>query len=401
MATIKAKFRQPANEGKAGRIYYQITHNRQVRQVSTAHCILPVFWDTRRSRIVVPREGEEAARLGEIRNDIIGALRRFSNIVRRLEESGHDYSADEIGDAYLCYVARFSMFAFMDAAIESLRRNGRVRTAETYRTALNSIRKFREGRDIMLDCLDDETVADYAAWLKGRGLVANSISFYMRILRAAYNRAADAGGFENRHPFRHVYTGVAKTVKRALPLRAVRRIKTLDLSPTPHLEYARDMFLMSFYLRGMSFIDMAFLRKSDCRDGHIIYRRRKTGQQLTIAWTAEMQHILDKYPANDTDYLLPIIRHSSHNERSVYRNAGYNINNSLKMIARRLGMDFHLTMYVARHSWASAAHSAGIPVSVISEGMGHDSERTTRIYLAQLDTSVVDRANARIIKSLG
>ena len=169
---------------------------------------------------------------------------------------------------------------------------------------------------------------------------------------------------------------------------------------TPQLDFGRDMFLMSFYLRGMSFIDMAFLKKADLKNGHLIYRRRKTGQQLVIEWTSEMQAILDKYPDNPTQYLLPIIRSEGINERWAYRNIGYNINHNLKKIAEMISVNIPLTMYVARHSWASAAKAKGIPVSVISEGMGHDSETTTQIYLATLDTSVVDKANAIILKSL-
>ena len=110
----------------------------------------------------------------------------------------------------------------------------------------------------------------------------------------------------------------------------VKKIKALDLSLEPTLDFARDMFLMSFYLRGMSFIDMAFLKKTDLKHGYIIYRRRKTGQQLTIEWTKEMQNILDKYPDNPTQYLLPIIKNEGINERCAYRNIGYNINHSLK-----------------------------------------------------------------------
>ena len=169
---------------------------------------------------------------------------------------------------------------------------------------------------------------------------------------------------------------------------------------TPALDYARDMFLMSFYLRGMSFIDMAFLKKTDLKNGHVTYRRRKTGQQLIIEWTKEMQMILDKYPGNSSGYLLPVIRKPVRNERSVYRNAAYNINRNLKRIAGMVGVTIPLTLYVARHSWASAARSKGIPLSVISEGMGHDSEATTQIYLVSLDTSVVDKANSLILKSL-
>lgn len=180
----------------------------------------------------------------------------------------------------------------------------------------------------------------------------------------------------------------------------IKKIKALDLTQSPTLEFARDMFLMSFYLRGMSFIDMAFLKKTDLRNGYVVYRRRKTGQQLVIEWTREMQLILDKYPENKSCYLLPVIRNPGTNERCIYRNVGYKINHNLKIIAERVGVEIPLTLYVARHSWASAAKAKGIPLSVISEGMGHDSETTTQIYLASLDSSVVDKANAIIIRSL-
>ncbi len=150
----------------------------------------------------------------------------------------------------------------------------------------------------------------------------------------------------------------------------------------------------------MSFVDMAYLKKTELKNGYITYRRRKTGQQLIIKWTKEMRSLLDKYPENKSDYLLPIIRNTGTNERYTYRYIGYNINHNLKTIAKKIGITIPLTMYVARHSWASAAKAKGIPLSVISEGMGHNSETTTLIYLASLDTSVVDNANALILQSL-
>lgn len=288
----------------------------------------------------------------------------------------------------------------MEQIIGRLRAKGRIRTSETYCSALRSFRKFRDDEDVMLDSLTPELMEEYEAWLFRGGLVPNTVSFYTRILRAVYNRAVEADIIENKYPFRHVYTGVDKTVKRALPLSVMSKIKALDLSADPALDYARDMFLMSFYLRGMSLVDMAFLKKTDLRNGHVVYRRRKTGQQLIIGWTKEMRLILDKYSENISDYLLPIIRKPVVNEHATYRNVGYNINRNLKRIAVMVGVAMPLTLYVARHSWASAAKSKGIPLSVISEGMGHDSESTTRIYLASLDTSVIDRANSKILKSL-
>lgn len=288
-----------------------------------------------------------------------------------------------------------------ESLIIKFKQNGKARTSETYTAALNSFKKFRKDEDIMLDCLTSEMMEAYEAWHKQRSNSPNTIiSFYTRILRAVYHRAVKDDIIENRNPFRHVYTGVDKTVKRALPLSTIKKIKALDLSLSPPLDYARDMFLMSFYLRGMSFIDMAYLKKTDLKNGSIFYRRHKTGQQLTITWAPEMQVILDKYPDNPTKYLLPIIKTDGINERRAYRNIGYNINHNLKKIAGMVGINIPLTMYVARHSWASAAKAKGIPLSVISEGMGHDSEATTQIYLASLATSVVDKANSLILSSL-
>lgn len=204
----------------------------------------------------------------------------------------------------------------------------------------------------MLDYITSQTMADYEAWHKNRGIVPNTISFYTRILRAVYNRAVNEEIIYDRNPFRHVYTGVDKTVKRALFLAVIKKIKSLDLSLTPKLDYARDIFLLSFYLRGMSFVDMAFLKKSDLKNGYVTYRRRKTGQILIIEWAKEMQMILDKYPENRSEYLFPIIRNSGINERCAYLNAGYNINHNLKRIAKMVGVTIPLTLYVARHCWA-------------------------------------------------
>ena len=400
MATIKPKFRPSSVADLEGTIYYQIIHDRKVRQLLTDYRVFPSEWDERRSAVTTTQRSERKALILSIRERIRWDMERLSKIGRRLDAVGLEYSADDLIDEFNRYEHEYSLFNFMEGIIVSLKQNGKLRTSETYRSTLNSFRKFRSDEDIMLDSITSRTMQDFEAWHRRRGVTSNTISFYTRILRAVYNRAVEDDIIEDRFPFRHVYTGVDKTVKRALPLAVIKKIKLLDLSMTPQLDYARDMFLLSFYLRGMSFIDMAFLNKTDLKGGYVTYCRRKTGQRLIIEWTKEMQGILDKYPENSTDYLLPIIRSTGINERCSYRNTGYNINYSLKQIAGMVGVAIPLTLYVARHSWASAAKAKGIPISVISEGMGHDSESTTRIYLASLDTSVVDRANSLILKSL-
>ncbi len=400
MASIKVKFRPSTVADHEGTIYYQIIHERKVRQLLTDYKVFSSEWDENRSMVTTTQKSERKSLILSIRERIRWDIERLTKIDRKLEANGLTYTADDVIDEFNRYAHEYSLFNFMEGIIAKLKQNGKVRTSETYKSTLNSFKKFRKDEDIMLDCLTSEIMEGYEAWHKSRGVAPNTISFYTRILRAVYNRAVEDDIIENRNPFRHVYTGVDKTVKRALPLAVIKRIKALDLSLTPALDFSRDMFLMSFYLRGMSFIDMAFLKKSDLKNGYVTYRRRKTGQQLVIEWTKEMQMILDKYHENASDYLLPIIRNPGTNERCTYHNMGYNINHNLKRIAGMVGVSIPLTLYVARHSWASAAKAKGIPLSVISEGMGHDSEATTQIYLASLDTSIVDKANSLILKSL-
>lgn len=343
---------------------------------------------------------ERANAIHDLNTRIHGDMARLRRIIRNLDSHGVDYSADDVVKEFERHTREYTLFNYMSALISALRRTDRIRTMENYLATLNSFRKFRRDTDIMIDSLTKDVIAEYEAWLRGRGNTPNTTSFYMRNLRATYNRAVEDGITDNRNPFRHVYTGVDKTVKRALPLRIVRRIKELDLSAHPRMDFARDMFMLSFYLRGMSLIDMAFLRKSDLRFGHVSYRRRKTGQLLDIKWTKEMQAIVDKHPAGTSPYLLPIVGADDSDTRRIYRNAGCNINYHLRKIASMAGIDTTVTMYCARHSWASAAKSKGIPLGVISEGLGHDSESTTRIYLSTLETSVIDKANSLIINSL-
>lgn len=406
MASIKVKFRPSTVANCPGSIYFQISHRHKVRQLKSRYRIYPDEWNKSRSMVSVDVNSSRAAIQMAVRNNLLRETERLNSIIRKLDSTLCSYTADDIVYEYNRYIHDYSFCNFVEQIITSFKKNGRVRTAETYRTTLNSFMRFLSRRDIlsdsdiMLDSITGEILEDYEAWLHNCGLIPNTISFYTRILRAVYNRAVENGAIENRYPFRHVYTGIDKTVKRALSISNVRKLRALNLHDLPSLDYARDMFMLSFYLRGMSFIDMSYLRKTDFKNGYITYRRRKTGQQLIVKWTHEMQLIVDKYPVNSSEYLLPIITSSVANARSAYRNASYNINRNLKKIAAMVGITIPLTLYVARHSWASAAKAKGIPLSIISEGMGHDSESTTQIYLASLDTSLVDRANRLILQSL-
>lgn len=385
--------------GNKGTVIYRISHGNKTRCITTSYLIHPAHWNYRRN-MPLTDISMKSSDIPEITRNINRDIRLLERIIRTLSDRAVTFDADDITERFNRTTTESSLFNFMNATINRLIHNGRIRTSETYTAALRSFCKFREGRDIPLDELDTDTIEAYEAFLRANGLVPNSISFYMRILRALYNRAVEAGITQQQKPFRHVYTGIDKTVKRALPISKIRQLRNLELSQSPALAYARDIFMLSFYLRGMSFIDMAFLRKTDLHNNRITYRRHKTGQQLTIACTPEMKTILNRYPGNASEYLLPIIPSNVTDERKAYRNQSYSINRRLKQIAVMLDITTPLTLYVARHSWASAAKDSGIPINIISQGMGHDSETTTQIYLSSLDTSVVDHANSLILSSL-
>ena len=399
MASIKVKFRPSTNENKEGTIYYQVIQNRVIRQLKTDYRLFMHEWDEDNNAIITTNNSRQNY-LQSIEERIDWDIKRLPSIINQYENKHVKYIADDIISTFQKQSNEQSLFNFMQGVIAQLQQMGKQRTSETYRCTLKSFMQFRENKDVLLGDIDSDLMLMYEAYLRNKGLTKNSTSFYMRILRAVYNRAVEKDLTTNRNPFKHVYTGIDKTIKRAIPLKAIKQIKNLNLSLQPSLDFARDMFLFSFYTRGMSFIDMAYLKKKNLSNRILSYRRRKTGQQLFIRWEKCMQEIVDKYDSNYySSYLLPILQYPYDN-RNQYKNALYRTNKSLKEIAKMVGLSIPLTLYVARHSWASIAKSKNIPISVISEGMGHESEMTTQIYLASLDNTVVDRANAQILKDL-
>lgn len=431
MTSIKTKYRIPRGGSKQGVLYYQVIHNRTVRQVPTLYRLFPAEWDKERENIRWPAAKKEAKErkaalaspfpaigkengkekrlpaqkereedLAAIKEGVAWDVKRLEAIVAVFRRRGTAFTADEVVTAFQQGTVETSIFTFMEGLVEYWKELGKARTSETYQATLRSFQRFRNGRDVLLEEVDADLIEAYQAYLKEKQISLNTISFYMRILRAVYNRAVEKGLAVQQHPFRHVYTGIGKTVKRAVPLEVIRRLKRLELEGEPSLVWARDLFLFSFYTRGMSFVDMAFLRKEDVKAGVLSYRRKKTGQRLFIEWEACMQWIVERYRVEESPYLLPIIRRSGEDERRQYKNAIHLVNRKLKVLAGRLGLSVPFTMYVARHSWASIARSKRVPVSIISQGMGHDSETTTLIYLTSLDSTAIDRANRRILSEL-
>lgn len=296
----------------------------------------------------------------------------------------------------------FSVFEFMRRQMERKQKMKRTGTFQTYRNAVTRFREFRKKKDLTFEELTDELIEDYQSWLVSRGLKKNTIAYYLRMLRTLYHRAVNAHLTEKRPIFQMVQTSFVKTQKRAISIEYVRAIEQLKLPKDSSLAWARDMFLFSFYMRGMPFVDMAYLKKSDLHHGMISYCRKKTNQELFIEWERPIQAIVDRYASltKDSPYMLPILTGREKDDYRRYRQESQNVNRSLKKIGAMAGLKIPLTLYVARHTWASIARNMNVPLAVISEGMGHSSYRTTQVYLNTIDTSMINKANRKIMEEV-
>ena len=293
-----------------------------------------------------------------------------------------------------------SFLAFVGTLKHEFHQQGRHRLTETYASAARSFMNFRGNQDIPLQDISEKLIADYEVFLKRKGLTLNTVSFYMRIMRAIYNKAVGRNIIKDRKPFVHVFTQMTKTSKRAISLRILRKLAQAEIKNNTE-KLARDLFLFSFYTRGMSFVDIVYLKKTDVNGSYLIYKRKKTGQELKVAWCKEMQELVDKHRSLDGTHLLGVL--DSNSPKSLRKQYHYKqclVNEALKRLADRLKLGVHLTMYVARHSWATIARQKHIPLSVICDGMGHNSEKTTQIYLKSVDAAIIDKSNARLIAAV-
>ena len=258
MTSLKLLFRPSRVEGKEGILYIRVIHDRVARQVNLGCKLRSREWKDGRVDTAAATDAPRRTYLEAVNRMISESLSRLGAIIDRLEQSGEEYTSTRVVEAYrqtdddegkLCVFAR--------KVTEHLRRIGKVRLSETYTSSVNSFMRFRgENGDIPMAEMNSDLMKEYEHYLLDEcGLNPNTGSFYMRNLRTLYNRAVEKGLTTDRTPFRHVYTGVAKTMKRAVPAEVIRKIKGLDLAArigtgtrllSPQLLFARHLVCRSF-----------------------------------------------------------------------------------------------------------------------------------------------------------
>ena len=399
MAKVKVKFRNSTVEGKAGVIYYQLCHKCQSRQITTGIRLFPEQWDALRERAVVPFAGLDGE-IAVVQRQIDGDLCLFRAIIGDFEARRVEYGLPDVVGRFRSF-GRVTVFAFIEKQIACLRAGGRLGTARNYRRTLNSFAGFLNGADIPFSLLDEQLVSRYDDWLRRRRIVRNTVSFYMRVLRAVFNKAVREGIVSQSSPFRNVYTGVDRTRKRAVGEETVIRLRRLNLEHSPSLALARDIFIFSYLCGGINFTDIANLTHENIQSGRLHYIRQKTGKQIKIGIPQEAMRIIEKYSKTGKGYLFPILDSKVHKtalqkQNRIHKLLG-KVNKNLKLLAAQLGVEANVTTYVARHSFASVLKKSGVNIALISEALGHSDLATTQIYLDSFDNEQVDDAMKNLL----
>lgn|ERR1035437_1323206 len=395
MATIKIiLYKNKTYKDGSHPIIIQVIHDREKKVIWLNHRAKTDQWDEESS--LPNRKYPNASRLSILIREKINEAEKA---VLEFENDKKLYTAQDVINKIAKDRPTDTIFTFAEKVINQLETSNKIGNSKVYQSMLNVFKAYRNEKDLNFKNLDFKKLDEFQNYLISKGDKINTISIHMRTLRALYTKAMKYGLVKSDHyPFKEFKIKTAETQKRAISKPDIDKIRDLDLSGRPELIFARDVFMFSFYMRGMSLIDIAMLKVKDINENRITYSRRKTGQKFSIKIPVPAMKIIKRYNNldNQEDYLLPII-YDFKNEYLVYRNALRLINKKLKKIATLVQLEITLTTYVARHSWATIAKKAGISTAIISEGLGHDSEETTQIYLDSFENKVLDDANELII----
>lgn len=402
MATIKVMLHKnwKHNAGTYP-IVFQILHNRRKKIIYTGHRVVESDFDENLQRVSPGKQSKLSGRATcKINSNIKKRLKVLYSRIEYFESQGIEFTVNDLDEKPIKqHNVRF--LEYMDTRIQTKRDKDNDGIADAYKSTRNSFSRFLKGKDIKVSEVTPKLIRQYADFLKDSKISENTTAYYMRNLKAVYNRTID-DGFKPvcDFPFRTTKTTICKTPKRAISRDLLIRIANFEFDSLKeeHLELARDIFMFSYYCRGTAFVDIIRLKNSSISAGTIVFSRQKSKQPIRITVISQLAELIEKY-ANDSEYVFPIL--DVDDKRPLYyqyKLALQRINYALNIIGERAGLDYPLTTYIARHTWATLVKDLGTPVSVISEGLGHTSERTTRIYLKEFDTSVLDKVNEEVAK---
>ena len=379
-------------------IYYRITDKRKVTYLSTGLSLEPRYWDD--SKGVVKKSYANA---NTFNTSLSTRFIEIQKAIIELEDEGL-FSIDSLKEKLNPKIEKQSFKSFTEAVIKEMFERNQTSNALIYQTAFNSITQFKPSKGLMFTDISVRLLESYQAHLVKKGCKVNTISNYLRTIRAIYNRAIKAKVVDRKYyPFSEIQIKTERTVKRAFTKDVIKYIEHLEL-PNKQMAQARDYYILSFYLIGMNFTDMAYLTRANIIDGSIEYRRRKTGTEYSIKILTPVRDRFDEYCAQQRKYLLPVlpdnIIEGSLEAKKLIHQFIKTTNKYLKRISTELELSKPCTTYTVRHSWATIAKRLGYSKELIGEALGHQQgNQITETYLDSFEREIIDEVNLKVTGS--
>lgn len=266
----------------------------------------------------------------------------------------------------------------------------------------NSLLEFNKHLNIYFVDIDVSWLKRYEAWLRKQGLASNTIKGKFVDIRTMYNIAIDENIVKVEHyPFRKFKIAKLQqeTAKRAISKEDISRIIEYK-TDNPLVQFAIDIFTFSYIMGGINFVDISTLTKENMMDNRLVYIRHKTKKLIQLPLQDKAIELIEKYHDDGNPYLFPILKAYHKTEQQKFNRVHKiisNVNNRLKKIGKELEIPVTLTTYVARHSHATVLKKAGVATSIISESLGHSSEKITQVYLDSFGNEQMDEAMKNLL----
>jgi integrase len=383
-------------------IMMRIIKDRKPKYVATGKSCSKELWDHKTNR---PKSRHPYKR--ELDILINTKLKEADKTILGYESDEKYFSSEVIKNKLKKNFSKITVFQCYDLEIDKLEKASRIGYANVFKDSKRALVNFRKGKDLMFVDITVRFLNDFEAWFSEKGVAGNSISVYMRALRKIMNSAISEGYCPPEvYPFKAYNISKLNTAtdKRAITKEQIKKIIEVEVKEDSRLFHSKSYFLFSFYNMGMNFTDMAFLKWTDIREDRLYYKRAKTRLNYNIKLLLPALEILkyykENYSSSLSNFVFPILNESHATAKSIsYRieKVLRHTNSDLKEIGKVAGLEVPLTTYVARHSWATILKRAGTKTSVISEGLGHTTEKTTQIYLDSFENETLDEANKALL----
>lgn len=379
-------------------IIFRITHNRKVHTLNSGFQTTEIHWNDKRNEI---DKSHPNASLLNIR-----ISQQYFKIQQAILQLDDDFSMEKLRfmiDDNPKKQLNTTFKSFSDKLISQMIEVNRTGNAIVYQTAVNRLLSFYGRDDLGFQEIDYSLLDDFAHHLSMNGLKQNSISNYFRSIRAIYNKAIKAKIIErSNYPFAEISIRTEKTAKRAISKDDITKLMQLNLETNSTAERSLKHFLLSFFLRGMSFTDMAYLKQSNIIDGRVVYKRRKTHKDYSIKLFPEAQVLFEQLHVDGSNYLLPILPNDALEDsletKKIIRQFIKITNKYLKRLSEIADLGSPVTTYTSRHSFGTIAKRLGYSNELTAESLGHEyGNKITNIYLDTFDVEVLDAMHKHVI----